>query len=212
MSRTYNRGMRDLALYCALVAGLLTMPFQLASCGDSGSRPHIHYDGYPVTHVPQSRQTLVRQRLPNGFILSIRAERYRYLGKASSAISTALDDPRVRHAPESTLTQVPIGERGLNETGPLSMGIERECLGSYELVVAFGLLRSSRDIVVARGRGAVTVLQKVSIPARFHAGGVVVYAVLPRVPSNVIVRATEGKIVADTSYAWQIAHSRSCRR
>jgi hypothetical protein len=204
-----GRPLHGLIKFCIFVSCVLMLSFLPVSCSGSGSRPRYR-DGSPVADTGQDVQTLARERLPNNFVIAIRAERYRYQGRANSVLSTWLYDPYKRRAATGILSQLPIGGRTADEPSPLNVGVERECLSSYDLVVAFGLLRSPRDSVIAREGRTGVILRKVSIPTRFHAGGVLVYAVLHELPMDVIVRAPNGKIIAHELHTIG-SHHKACR-
>jgi hypothetical protein len=50
--------------------------------------------------------------------------------------------------------------------------------------------------VLARVSGKLVPLRKVAIPARLHAGGVLAYGAFSPLPSELLVRGADGKIIA----------------
>ncbi|MHB8490961.1 MAG: hypothetical protein ACYDA6_01940 [Solirubrobacteraceae bacterium] len=69
----------------------------------------------------------------------------------------------------------------------------------HEFAILYGLLRAPRDAVLARTAGVLRPLRQVEIPRSLHSGGVLVYAVLPRLPDKLIVRAPGGNTVLTES-------------
>jgi hypothetical protein len=61
--------------------------------------------------------------------------------------------------------------------------------------VLYGLLKSPRDTALADVAGALRQLRRVAIPRSLRTGGALVYAVLPRLPSELLVRAPDGVAV-----------------
>jgi hypothetical protein len=166
----------------------------LAGCGTSRSAP-ARTDRHEVRYLPNGLYTLAEQRMPGGSILRVRIERYEFRGQLTSAIGVIEDDPRLRRDREGVVASFPVGPRGPDEPGPLRIDIERSCVGSREVIIAYGLLRGRGDTVVAQGRGVVQSLRKVSIPARFRAGGSLVYTVLTWLPTEIVTRAANGRVV-----------------
>jgi hypothetical protein len=69
----------------------------------------------------------------------------------------------------------------------------------HEHAILYGLLGEPRDQVLARTSGGLTPLRHVRLPARLHTRDVLAYAVLPSVPSEVVVRSPTGKTLKRTS-------------
>jgi hypothetical protein len=63
----------------------------------------------------------------------------------------------------------------------------------HEYAVVYGLLKAARDTAWARTSTGVTPLRRAAIPQSLDAGGVLVYAVLPRLPSQLIIRTPGGR-------------------
>lgn len=192
----------------SLVTGLTIGSSLLSACGGSTVTPSHKSTGIGV-YTSNERYTLAEEPLPTGSRLYIRAERYTHRGEPSSVLSTVEYDPRRRRAREGVVASIPVGERSGDRVEPLSLEVERECTGSHERIVAFGLLRDKRYTVVAQGRGSTTRLKKVPIPAVFHAGGVLVYARLASSPTSVIVRTPSGRVVSEMPFSVQAARCRS---
>jgi hypothetical protein len=62
----------------------------------------------------------------------------------------------------------------------------------HEYAVLYGLLKVPRDSAWARTSGGVWPLRRVATPSSLDAGGVLVYAVLPTLPSELHVRSPDG--------------------
>jgi hypothetical protein len=61
--------------------------------------------------------------------------------------------------------------------------------------IVYGLLKAPRDTVLARVSGTLVPLRKVAIPARLHAGGVLVYGAFTPMPTELLVRNASGRTV-----------------
>jgi hypothetical protein len=169
----------------------------LAGCDGSGSSAHPS-GAHAVTYAPNGVQRLVRGRLATGAKFSVSGERYSYLGQTYFGLKATVEE-------QSTASRVGNGSSSTTSTKPGEHGVsvirmQTGCTGSHAYALAFGFLRAPRDTVLAQGHEATTVLHHVPIPASLHAGGVLVYSLLPSTPSDVIVRAPNGKTVSDESY------------
>jgi hypothetical protein len=69
----------------------------------------------------------------------------------------------------------------------------------HEYAILYGLLRDSRDSVLARSSTGLVPLRRVPMPASLHAHGVLAYAALPAAPSEVVVRTPAGRTVLTAS-------------
>ncbi len=68
--------------------------------------------------------------------------------------------------------------------------------------IIYGLLRAPRGTVLARVSGKLVALNKLAIPARLHAGGVLAYGAFSPIPTELLTRDASGKIVSvDSNFA-----------
>ncbi len=70
----------------------------------------------------------------------------------------------------------------------------------HEYAILYGLLKAPRDTVLARVAGKLQPLARVTIPASFHADGVLVYVAAATVPSELLVRTPSGKTLVSESF------------
>jgi hypothetical protein len=128
-----------------------------------------------ATLLPGGLQTIVRAGVPNGPSFAIVGERYEFLGHVRFTL------------------QIDIEHSGVGE--PVR-GRHQRLIGWYfwascrphEYAVLYALLRAPRDTVLAQTAERTMPLRHVRIPRGLHAAGVLVYAVLPSLPSKLIVR------------------------
>lgn len=184
---------------------LLMLCVCVAGCGGShvgartgppiGIETSVH--AYPTTYLRNDVQTLVRERVPGGH-LSIIAEGYKYRGKVYFNLA---------HQSEPLYRRVkPWGGRGggpsleMAASGIAQIDVSYGCVGRYSYALAYGLLYNPGNIVTARTRGETIKFSKVTIPARFHSRGVLVYALLGHGPVQVLTRTPEGRILREEQY------------
>ncbi len=150
----------------------------------------------PLKYLPGGKRTLVHETAPNGPTFSIVGERYRFLGKVYFEVKLNVDESPPQEEGEGRL--VTSGE----SLGTIYLGhvvfkpqIETGCRPQPYTIV-YGLLKQTGDTVsVGTAPAALTPLRAVPIAADLHAGGVLVYAVLPGAPERLEVHAPGGKVV-----------------
>jgi hypothetical protein len=135
----------------------------------------------------------------------ITAERYRFLGEVYFDLTAAIDGH---------------GEQGgggsgsfspQSSPGPLAWSTQEGCRAHpyVQWSIVYGLLRSPRDRVLARAAKRAYRLRDVPMAASMHAGGRLVYAVLPRRPTHVLVLTPSGKTISDEDL--ELGASEHCR-
>ncbi len=87
-----------------------------------------------------------------------------------------------------------IAEARARHPRPFAFRVATGCQ-PHEYAILYGLLRDPRDRVLARGPDGLVPLRRAPMPASLHAHGVVSYAALPAVPSEVLVRTPTGRTV-----------------
>jgi hypothetical protein len=181
-----------------------------AGCGETSTREHLSQTylmgpsgvrkrirTYPIKYVPDGVLTLARERLPGGYV-SLVGRRYEYMNRQYFELGERSE----RLDKEASLA---IGGGGVamkpGEYGPLVMQVKHGCLASDKYTFAYGLLRARRDTVVAQGGSSPIVFRRVAIPMNLQADGILVYALLGPGRTDIVLRAPNGRIVRDESYA-----------
>jgi hypothetical protein len=166
----------------------------------------------PIKHAPGGIVRLIHENVPGGPSFTIRAERFRDLGVSYFELKAEVGEQRLF----STGAEIGglFGTESESEPGPprglLGRAIPIGGFGKGALfaphtsggcepqpyAIVYGLLKAPRDTVLARVSGKLVPLRKVAIPARLHAGGVLVYGAFSPLPSELVVRSPAGKIIA----------------
>ena len=144
---------------------------------------------HPVKFLPGGIRILARGRVPGGPEFAVKGEAFRFLG-------------RTRFALQVDIVNGGGGGESLDghDPGVFVSGLFTSCQPRPYAIV-YGLLKARGDTVLARVNGALEPLRKVTIPARLHAGGVLVYLAADTVPSELIVRAPNGSTVVSETRA-----------
>jgi hypothetical protein len=139
---------------------------------------------------------LVRERIPGGPPFSVSAE-HGESGEGRFGLTVGIEAPG-KPGPDvggsSSFTTVP------KERSALAVQMSTGCVGAHPYNIVYGLLRSPGGTAIAHSPGHVSILRHVAIPGYFHAGGELVYAVLPWKPDHVIARTAHGKTALDENY------------
>lgn len=135
----------------------------------------------PVKFLAHGVRTLAQGALPSGQRFSISSQHYRLAGRTYLNLSIAA---RGGGGSGFTPGQTP---------GPIAFGDFGECSHRSVLVV-YGLLRARRDVVALTIHGAPRPLNRATIPAGLHAGGVLVYGIAIT-PARLSVKSPSGAIV-----------------
>jgi hypothetical protein len=156
---------------------------------------------------------LAHGSLPQGPSFNIRAERYRELGHIHFKLQFTASN-------EESLTG-PGGGGSLESTGAAEaegvslafsghlvqapQAFERQTSSGcvpQPYAIIYGLLHAPRDTVLARVSGKLVALNKLAIPARLHAGGVLAYGAFSPIPTELLTRDANGKtLTVDSSFA-----------
>jgi hypothetical protein len=139
-----------------------------------------------ATFPPGGLRTILHSEVWDGPGFSILGERYRFLAQTHFALEIEIE-----------------GSGG----GEPARGVDQSLFGwsfwsgcrPHEYAVVYGLLKNPRDTAWAQVAGGLRQLRPVLIPWSLHAGGVLVYGVLPRLPSELLVRAPGGGAVLGES-------------
>ncbi len=176
----------------AVLVGVATV---VAGCGGTRRAPK----SYPVRYARNGVRVLAAGRLPEA-TYEIAALRYAFRGRSYSRLG-------LRFASSNTQG---VARGGGWSGGPslepdgrhrvLQINVSRSCEGASEVVLAYGLLRDSHDAVTVRSQHGIIRLKRATIPARFAAGGILVYGVLGVGPVDVITRTPDGRVVSDERY------------
>lgn len=134
-----------------------------------------------VVFLPGGLRPIAHGRAPGGPAFSIIGEHYRWRGHKYFAIQIEVEGGEGGGESES-------GQR----PKVFSSSIWTACK-PHPYAIVYGLLKAPRDGVLARYGGRLRTLRQVRIPASFHAGGRLVYAALPGVPGELLVRAPSGR-------------------
>ncbi|MEA2199352.1 MAG: hypothetical protein QOJ25_3403 [Solirubrobacteraceae bacterium] len=164
----------------------------IAGCGSS----HPSHSTRSVTTPPSPPQaaqflhggvrTLAQGALPSGRRFSVSSQHYRFSGHTYLNLSVA-----TRGGGGSGFTPA-------QSPGPVAFSDFGECSHPSVLLV-YGLLRATRDVVTLTAHGASRPLARASIPAGVHAGGVLVYGVAIT-PAKLIVKSPAGRIVKSVTF------------
>jgi hypothetical protein len=186
--------------YYQVVRGPSPIPVALAELDAHGrtlrvvALPHIvECTQHPLKYFPGGIRTLVNERVPSGPAFTIVGERYRFLGHVYFELKLHLEE-----FGESELGGFSRSIGGAIILTPrpraLDWQIETGCK-PHPYAILYSLLKSPQDTVLARTAGVLTAWRSVSIPASMHAGGVLVYTVLPAPPEELLIRAPDGKTI-----------------
>jgi hypothetical protein len=166
-------------------------------------------------YFPHGIVRLAHGSVPQGSPFTIRAERYRELGRAHFELTLAAEGPE--QAPfsisggghieqkleEGDERTVFVGlEAGQEEIEPGTKKFQSHASSGCNpqpYAIVYGLLRAPNDTVLMRTAGGLVPLRKVAIPARMHAGGVLAYGAFSPLPTELLVRDTHGKTIASAN-------------
>ncbi len=188
-------------LYYQAVRGPAPIPVSLTELDASGNTvamlalpPVLECTKHPVKHFPGGNVRLVHESPPQIPAFTIRGERFRKLGIEHFELKFEASN-------EETLLGGGGGGGGFGGSVAIPNGgrlLEPMASNGCEpqpYVIVYGLLRASRDTVLALVSGRLVPLRKVTIPARLHAGGVLVYGAFSPLPTELIIRNASGRTV-----------------
>jgi hypothetical protein len=189
-------------LYYQVVRGPSPIPRSLAELDAHGRvlrsvalPPLVECTKDALKYLPGGVRTLVEGRIPRGPAFSIGVERYRFLGKTYVDLSAAIRARGTREGGGSGGGGSSFSPRRSRQAFAWSTQEGCEADSSVRWSIVYGLLRDSRDTVLVRTGGTAYAINVASIPGSFHVGGELAYAVLPRQPSEVLVRGVGGHTV-----------------
>lgn len=206
-------------LYYQVVRGPSPIPVSLTELNAQGNTltvlqlpAVVECTKHPIKHAPGGTVRLIHESLPRGPSFTIRAERFRELGVTYFELKADVSERRLLSAggeigglfgTESEAEPGPppgvlggaIRLGGLGEGSPFAPHTSDGC-EPQPYAIVYGLLKAPRDTVLARVSGKLVPLRKVAIPARLHAGGVLAYGAFSPLPSELLVRGADGKIIA----------------
>jgi hypothetical protein len=194
--RTYNMWHAPSSAVCTLA--VVALMLVVTGCGESHSRGGSGKSTYAVKYLPGDLVTLVRRRFAGGYV-SIIAEQYEYGGKVYSQLANHAETVGEHGRRRGEGGSGP--SLGHAEGRPIDIDISYGCVGRYEYTLAYGLLRDPKSTVTARRYKATITFTKVAIPATFHPGGVLVYALLGPGALDVTTRTPDGRTVTVEHYA-----------
>jgi hypothetical protein len=139
-----------------------------------------------ATLLPGGLRTIVRDHVPGGPRFAIVGERYQLSGR--TGVTLQID---IEHSGA--------GEPARGRRQRLFSWYFWTSCKPHEYAVLYGLLRVARDTAWARMSSGMKPLRRASIPESLHAGGVLVYAVLPRLPSELVIRTPSGRVALTES-------------
>jgi hypothetical protein len=142
----------------------------------------------PIPLTGKGVRQLAYGSLPGGRSFTIVGRRYRFGGRSHFSLDIAITR---RGGGGGGASYIPAQSPGV-----LVYTADVAC-GRHAYAVVFGLLRAPSDKVIAREGHSRRVLKHVSIPAVLRAHGVLVYASLTRLPSELTVVRPDGKRVLD---------------
>jgi hypothetical protein len=187
-----GRGGSADGVYYQVVRGPSPIPVSLAELDGDGRTlrvlrlPRVQHCTKPtLKFLPGGLRKVVRGRVPGGPGFSIVGEHYSFLGRDYFELSI---ETELGGGGES-----PRGQR----PGLFSWHLWTGCR-PHPYMILYGLLKASGDSVYARtssSSGKLGKLRRVAIPRSLHAGGVLVYAVSSTVPSELLVRAQDGRTI-----------------
>jgi hypothetical protein len=165
-----------------------------------------------VKYFPGGLVELAHGNLPAGPSFSIHAERYRELGHIHFKLKfTASNEESLTNSGGGLLERtgeaegegIPLVFTGRRIQQP--QAFERQTSSGcvpQPYAIIYGILRAPGDTVLARVSGKLVALNKVAIPARLHAGGVLAYGAFSPIPTELLTRDASGKVVsADSNFA-----------
>lgn len=193
--------------YYQAVRGPKPIPVELVELGAHGQKLRavklerfVGCTRHPFKYVSDGVVTLVREHAARGPEFAIVAERFRLYGLAHFELTLSEGTEIGGGAAEGKYgssffegNPPPLEFEHLPR-GLLNLEVSSGC-HPYEYAIAYGLLRDPRDTALIEVDGKLQPLRRVVIPARFHAGGVLVYAGLESAPERLLVKSPAGRVM-----------------
>jgi hypothetical protein len=186
--------------YYQVVRGPSPIPVALTELDAHGrtlrvvALPHIvECTLHPLKYFPGGVRTLVSDRVPSGPAFTIVAERYRFLGTVYFELKLHLEETGESGLGGSSRSI--IGATVLTPSPrALDWQIESGCK-PHPYAILYSLLKKPGETVLSRTGTTLTPWRTVPIPAYLHAGGALVYTVLPAPPEELLIRAPDGRMI-----------------
>jgi len=191
-------------LYYQVVRGPSPIPVSLTELGAQGNvlttlklPAVVECTKHPVKYFPDGIVRLVHESPPQIPAFTIRGERYRKLGAVHFELKLEVSNEELLFGgggeeliPEGRLMPGESERTRRMFTPRASSGCQPQ---PYAIV--YGLLKARGDTVLARVSGQLVPLREVLIPARLHAGGVLVYGAFSPLPTELLVRDARGTTI-----------------
>lgn len=195
-------------LYYQVVRGPRPIPVSLIELDAHGRKlrtvalAHVVECTKPtLRYLPGGLRTLARDSVPAmGPAFSIIAQHYRFLGRTYFEVKLEVQPlpgegegfDFIEVGSEETIGNIFL-HRG-HKPSPLSWRYQPGCQ-PHPYAILYGVLKAPGATVLARRGGEVQAFHVVPIPASMHAGGVLVYAALPTLPEEILIRSRQGKTI-----------------
>jgi hypothetical protein len=190
--------------YYQVVRGPSPVPVSLTEIDARGRALHVLHltrvvecTEHPVKILPGGLRTIARDRVPGGPSFRIIGEHFRFLGKVEFHL------------------KIEVARGGGGGTSGFVVGapthfVPQTASGCrpHPYTVVYGILDQRSDVVLARVRGALHELRRVRIPASLHVKGVVAYAAFSEEPSELIVRAPNGRTLEHEKFGFPLGAPR----
>jgi hypothetical protein len=186
-------------LYYQVVRGPSPIPVSLTELDAQGATVAVlklpaivECTKHPLKYFPHGIVRLVHESPPQMPAFTIRAERYRKLGRVHFELKLQeSNEGRTLVGGGGSFEANVARPRGWRAFHPeASSGCQPQ-----PYVIVYGLLRAPGDSVLARVSGTLVPLHEVVIPAHLHAGGVLAYGELSPLPTELLVRDARGRTI-----------------
>jgi hypothetical protein len=157
--------------------------------------PAVHACRKAPSPAPDFR-TIVRSATPDGTPFTITGASINLAGHAEFSLSLRANqrDGLLEFAGSASSTG---GRGGAQHSAIISeVGLQAGCSSPHQYGIVFAWLKAPGAAVLAQTPGGLVALQARKIPAALHAKGVVVYGAFAALPSELIVRAADGRTLA----------------
>lgn len=186
-------------LYYEVVRGPSPIPVSLTELDAHGATlavlklpPVLECTKHPIKYFPGGIVRLVHESPPRMPSFTIRAERYRKLGKVYFEL-------KLQESNEELILGSGGGSIEANVAVPRGWRVFQPLTSSgcrpQPYAIVYGLLKAPGDSVLARVSGTLVPLRKVVIPARLHAGGVLAYGAFSPLPTELLIRDGRGRTI-----------------
>jgi hypothetical protein len=156
-----------------------------------------------LRYLPGGLRTLVHAAVPEGGpAFSIVAQHYRFLGRTYFEVNLRVGPLGGERegsfgfggGSEESGTVISYSPGSRHKPNPFSLREQKGCQ-PHSYAIVYGMLKPPGATVTATVDGKALRLRRVHIPANMHAGGALLYAVLPTLPEEVAVRSAHGKTI-----------------